>query len=128
MKANRGGDRLRISLAVSTIVFVLLVSVASAFATYPPDGTKPNGPGAYINPGDGICVIGVKADGTMLVDWSITNARDCVAYTRSANGTVNLSGMTTQAQCTTGNGVAPNDGYKHAWSTSLCYDTLNNRG
>jgi hypothetical protein len=24
--------------------------------------------------------------------------------------------------------VAPNDGYKHAWSTSLCYDTLNNRG
>ncbi len=115
-------------LSMATVVLVLAVLTPGARATYPPDGSKPNGPGAYRTPGDGICVIGIKADGTMLVDWSITNFRDCASYTRSANGTVNLVGMTTQAQCTTGNGVAPNDGYKHAWSTSLCYDVANSRG
>jgi hypothetical protein len=37
--------------------------------------------------------------------------------------------MTTQAACVnaTDPAAAPNDGYRHAWSTSLCYDTTNNR-
>ncbi|HJQ98567.1 MAG TPA: PKD domain-containing protein [Candidatus Polarisedimenticolaceae bacterium] len=104
--------------------------MSSAWAYYTPDGTKPAGPGAYQNPGDGICVIGVKLDGTMLVDWSIRNARDCVAWTRSADGTIDLKNMTTQATCqnATNPVVAPNDGYRHGWSTSLCYDNANQRG
>jgi hypothetical protein len=128
MNAIRGANRTGFSLAVASVLFVLLAFTINAMASYPPDGTKPNGPGAYRNPGDGICVIGLKADGTMQVDWSITNFRDCTAWTKSADSTVNLVGMNTQASCTTGNSVAPNDGYKHAWSTSLCYDTVNNRG
>ena len=72
---------------IGAIVQLIWLSLAgNALAYYTPDGTKPDGPGAYMNPGDGICVIGLKPDGTMLVDWSIHNARDCVAWTRSADG------------------------------------------
>ena len=125
MNGTNGTHRGRLPLAAALVALSL---AGNAAAYYPPDGTKPNGPGAYTNPGDGMCVIGVKPDGTMLVDWSIKNARDCAAWTRSADGTVNLAGMTTQASCQSGTGVAPNDGYRHAWSTSLCYDNANQRG
>jgi hypothetical protein len=128
MDVIRSANRSWRSLVVASAAFGLMGLAPGARASYPPDGSKPNGPGAYRNPDDGICVIGVKTDGTMLVDWSIANARDCVAWTRSADGAVNLVGMTTQGSCTTGNGTAPNDGYKHAWSTSLCYDVANARG
>ena len=107
-------------LSRATIALILgLAAVSSTSANYTPDGTKPAGPGVYQNPGDGICVIGLKLDGTMLVDWSIKNARDCGAWTRSADGTVDLVGMTTQATCVNATSpvVAPNDGYRHGWST-----------
>src|SRR5262245_37022686 len=120
-KTHRGGLPLAAAL-------VALSLAGNAAAYYTPDGSKPNGPGAYRVPGDGICVIGVRPDGTMLVDWTIRNARDCVAWTRSADGTVDLAGMTTQAACQSATGVAPNDGYRHGWSTSLCYDNANQRG
>lgn len=106
---------------------ILLALAGTAAALYPPDGLKSDGMGGYRNPDDGMCVIGVAADGTMLVDWSITNARDCVAWTRSEDGTVNLVGLDTSAKCTDAD-AAGSDGYKHAWSTSLCYDTVAQRG
>lgn len=106
---------------------MLLCSVPAIAGMYLPDGTKSDGAGGYTNPNDGMCVIGIKLDGTMLVDWSITNARDCVAWTRSEDGLTNLSSMTTQAACQNAGG-AGNDGWRHGWSTSLCYDAVNNRG
>jgi len=42
-------------LAAALILGIGLGAPAAAY--YPPDGTKPAGPGAYQNPGDGICVI-----------------------------------------------------------------------
>ena len=116
------------SALVATLLATLpLLAAAPASALYPPDGLKPDGSGGYMNPADGMCVLGIKMDGTMLVDWSITNARDCVAYTRSADGSVDLVGMDTSDKCTKA-GFSGNDGYRHAWSTSICYDTVNNRG
>lgn len=119
--------RSTISLGGAILLLTSLSFAGSAWAYYPPDGTKPDGVGLYQNPGDGICVVGIKLDGTMLVDWSIKYSRDCVAWTKSANNSVNLAGMTTSDMCTKA-GFAGNDGYKHAWSTSLCYDVANSRG
>jgi hypothetical protein len=114
-------------LLVFALALAPLFPAAPASALYPPDGLKPDGPGAYRNPDDGFCVVGLAADGTMLVDWDIANARDCVAYTRSGDGSVNLVGLDTQDKCTKA-GFAGNDGYRHAWSTSLCYDTVGQKG
>lgn len=121
---------LAMALATLAVAVLPLLGAGPASALYPPDGLKSDGAGGYMNPDDGMCVIGLKQDGTMLVDWSITNARDCVAWTRSADGSVDLAGMNTQAAClnATDPVVAPNDGYRHAWSTSLCYDAVNQRG
>lgn len=101
----------RLRVAAACLLVLPLLYVGPAEADYPPGGMKPDGVGAYMNPDDGMCVVGIKLDGTMLVDWSITNARDCVAYTTG------LTGMTTQAQCVTAGG-AGNDGYRHTWATS----------
>jgi hypothetical protein len=127
MNAITGILRRTISLEAAMVAVLALSFAGNAWALYPPDGTKPNGPGAYQNPGDGMCVVGLKLDGTLLVDWSIKNARDCVAWTKSADSSVNLVGMTTSDMCTK-TGFAGNDGYKHAWSTSLCYDVGNSKG
>ncbi|HEY2775802.1 MAG TPA: PKD domain-containing protein [Candidatus Binatia bacterium] len=119
-----------LSLVAGIAIPMLATGPAAAF--YPPDGAKPDGSGGYMIPADGMCVIGINGDGTatggtMQVDWSITNARDCAAYTKSADSSVDLKSMTTQAACTNA-GSAGNDGYKHVWSTSICYDTVNSRG
>ncbi len=114
-------------IVMLSLLLMPLLYAGEAGALYPPDGTKPDGSGGYMIPADGMCVIGVKLDGTMLVDWSIANYRDCVAWTKSADSSVDLVSMDTQAKCVNAGG-AGNDGYKHAWSTSLCYDVANSRG
>ena len=74
-------------LVIALAVLVMLVATGPVGAFYAPAGAKPTGvPGGYMNPNDGMCIVGVAADGTMLVDWSITNARDCVAYTTGLTG------------------------------------------
>ncbi|MBI5633339.1 MAG: PKD domain-containing protein [Nitrospirae bacterium] len=104
--------------ALFALVIPLMVA-GSAGAMYLTDGTKEVSAGVYENPNDGMCIVGVAANGDMLVDTSITNARDCVAYTTG------LTGMTTSAQCTTAGGVG-NDGYKHTWATSnTCINAAN---
>jgi hypothetical protein len=111
---------LRQALQVAALSLFVLPLTGRAGAMYMPDGTKPDGAGGYMNPNDGVCVIGVKPDGTMKIDASITNFRDCAAYTTG------LTGMTTQAQCIVANGVSPNDGYRHAWATSnTCVNAAN---
>ena len=135
MKPMSGILRSKISFAAAIVLVMSLSFVGGAWAAiYPPDATKPNGPGAYRNPDDGICVIGIKLDGTMLVDWSIKNFKDCDAWTKSApglpGGPVDLVGMTTSPLCVNATNpvVPPNDGYRHKWSPSICYDTANNKG
>ena len=108
-------------LAVLSLLVVLpFVLAGESAALYPPDGLKSDGMGGYMNPDDGMCVIGIKVDGTMLVDWSITNARDCAAWTKAADDSVNLASMTTSDQCTK-QGFAGNDGYKHTFASTLCF-------
>lgn len=115
------------ALAVLLFALVPLLAAGPVSALYPPDGLKSDGAGGYRNPDDGMCVIGLAVDGTMLVDWDIKTARDCVAYTRSGSGSVNLVGLDTSDKCTKA-GFAGNDGYRHTWSTSLCYDSVNQKG
>ena len=109
-------------VAVLALVLPLILAGTAGAAVYDgvsqrgvflPDGTKEISVGTYINPDDGFCVIGIAADGNMLVDWSIKTNRDCEVYTGV------LSGMTTTTQCTVANAPG-NDGYKHAWSTRIC--------
>jgi len=127
MNPITGTLRSRISFGAAIFLLMSIAFAGSAWGLFPPDGTKPNGVGAYRNPDDGLCVVGLNLDGTMLVDWSITNARDCVAWTKSADGSVNLVGLTTSDMCTK-TATAGSDGYKHAWSTSICYDVANAKG
>lgn len=109
------------------VLALLACATAPAGAMYLPDGSKDDGAGGYMNPDDGMCVVGVAADGTMLIDGSITTARDCVAWTKSGDSSVNLAGLDTKAKCQVADG-AGNDGYRHGWSTSICYDTVNSAG
>jgi hypothetical protein len=120
-------------LVTTLTVLVMLLATGPAGALYPPVGEKPTGDPAdpYMNPDDGVCVVGVAIDGTMLVDWNITNARDCVAYTTgltgmtatdvtatSTCGATGTSSCGTQGGCTRPNGTV-------AWSAAAlkCYDT-----
>ena len=87
-------------LVTALTVLVMLLATGPVGALYPPNGAKPTGDSAdpYMNPDDGMCVVGVAADGTMRVDWSITNARDCVAYTTGL-GTMTGVDITTSSTC-----------------------------
>lgn len=110
-------NRVLIIAALFALVVPLMIA-GSAGAMYLTDGTKEVSPGVYENPNDGMCIVGVAANGDMLVDTTITNARDCVAYTTG------LTGITTQAACL--NAAAGNDGYKHAWATTnTCINASN---
>ncbi|HXQ21133.1 MAG TPA: hypothetical protein VN812_05625, partial [Candidatus Acidoferrales bacterium] len=58
----------------------MVLSAGAASAKYMWDGAVQDGTtGGWTQPSDGICVLGVHADGTMDVDTSITNKRDCDA-------------------------------------------------
>jgi len=108
------------------MVFVmqLVCMTDNALAMYLNDGAKEILPGVYVNPNDGACVVGVAANGNILIDTSITNARNCVAYTQSADAghVANLRTMTTSAACTrtgdAGNATIDGTHYKHTWVTT----------
>ncbi|MFH1216857.1 MAG: PKD domain-containing protein [Pseudomonadota bacterium] len=107
-------------VGISTAFAVSPIFMSSeAWAMFMIDGTKEVSPGIYENPNDGMCVIGIDGSGNMLVDTSITNARDCVAYTTG------LTGMTTQATCAPAAGGVGSDGYRHTWASSnTCIDAV----
>lgn len=111
--------------AVGAFLASLLIG-SGAGAIYLADGARPDGMGGYANPDDGMCVIGIKANGDMLVDTNVTNAKDCAAYT------TNLTGLTSQASCAPAASgstlpVSPVTGWRHAWTTSasFCRDATN---
>ncbi|HXX81925.1 MAG TPA: hypothetical protein VEI46_10280, partial [Thermodesulfovibrionales bacterium] len=119
--------KLRTKMLLMAAFFALvlpLVFIGTAGAFYLPDGSKPDGSGGFANPQDGMCVIGVANDGTMLIDTSITNYQDCNAYTQSADAIVSLSGMTSSAACTNptnaGNVAVNGKNYKYAFATPTC--------
>ena len=97
-------------LVVCAVAIPFLLA-GDAGAMYLTDGAKTVSPGVYDNPNDGMCVIGVAANGDMLVDPAITNKRDCDVRL--------VTGLTTTTACTVAGGSG-NDGYKHVWSTSIC--------
>jgi hypothetical protein len=102
------------------MVLVLLLSFMSGNtgAMYLTDGTKTTTtPGVYVNPQDGVCVVGLKFDGTLDVNPSIYNNRDCVVYTTPAIKALDKTAC---------EGGAGNDGFRHSWSTSICVDGSNN--
>jgi hypothetical protein len=115
-------------LWLAVLALALPLSLAgTAGAMYLSDATKVVSAGTYTNPNDGMCVIGVAADGTMLIDTSIKNNRDCSAYTRNANGALDLTTMTTAtsgAACTTPtsafNLAVGGKNYKYAYSATMC--------
>jgi hypothetical protein len=111
--------KLMLWLAVFALAMPLMLA-GTAGAMYLTDGTKSSGTGTatvYSNPNDGMCVVGLKFDGTLDVNASITNFKDCIVYT-----TPTISALL-QTACT---GSTGNDGYKHTWSTSICVDGSGN--
>ena len=107
--------------AVASLLLMPLLLAGAARAMYLTDGSKEPVAGAYVNPEDGLCVVGVAADGTLVVNTAITTSRDCVVYT-----TPTIKAISTQAACTTA-GAAGNDGAKHTWSTSICVDNATDK-
>jgi hypothetical protein len=93
-------------------------AAADRLKPYLTDGTKTTGPAAYANPDDGVCVVGVKLDGTLDINPAITNQKDCIVYTTAS---IKALGQTA---CL---GGAGNDGYRHAWSTSICVDNATSK-
>ena len=111
--------------AVFALVMPLLF-VGTASAKYMDDGSVPDGSGGWKTPNDGICVVGLHADGTMDIADGITNKRDCIylqAGTMNGGTPFDLTGMTTSAACATAD-AAGNDGAKHQWATSFCTVSL----
>jgi hypothetical protein len=118
------------SLMLWVAVFALalpLMLTGTASAKYMNDGAVQNGTtGGWIVPNDMICIVGVHADGTIDVADGVTSARNCIYLNK---GTMNggtafdLSTITTSAAC---NGGAGNDGAKHSWATSGCWDGSGN--
>lgn len=114
-----GGARAAMAALVAAVAAAAtLVGATTASAFYPPDGLKVDPLGGYMNPNDGMCVIGVAPDGTMLVDWDITNARDCAVW--QVGGGVDLRGVATSGACADSD--LSGTGYRHTWS-SICFDS-----
>ncbi len=117
---NMKDYKIRFLVVLMVAALSIAMSVSYAGAVYLRDGTKEVSPGVYVNPNDGMCVVGLAANGNMLIDASVTNARDCVAYTTG------LTSMTTQASCAPTNGGVGTDGYRHTWATSnTCINAAN---
>ena len=113
-------------LAVLCLLAMSLLYAHQAGAIYFIDGSVGTDPLTYDNPNDGQCVVGIRmnaGNAEFLVDKSITNYRDCVAYT------TNLTTMTTQATCapaasgtTLGVGTS---GWRHNWAAGVCVSGAN---
>lgn len=123
--------RLKTKLLLIAALFALvlpLVLTGSASAMSMEDGARPNGTGGWKLPSDMVCIVGVHANGNLDIADGVTNSRDCIYLT---TGTMNggtpfdLRGMTTQAACINAGG-AGNDGAKHSWATSGCWDVAGN--
>jgi PKD repeat protein len=98
-------------MAALALAAGVALSAGTASAKYMADGAVQNGiTGGWVTPSDGVCGLGLHADGTMDVDLTITNKRDCDARAIASSGT-------TKAQCTT-LGTSGNDGAVHVWAGS----------
>ena len=122
-------NKTRLLLLAAFIVLALpLMFSGIASAMYMEDGARPTGTGGWQIPTDMVCIVGLHADGTLDIADGVTNSRDCIYLNK---GTMNggtpfdLTGMTTSAACTVAGG-AGNDGAKHAWATSGCWDGSGN--
>lgn len=105
MKPNKYNMRCIVGLIA--IAFVIALSISNSGAMYLPDASIEVSSGVYNNPQDGVCVVGLKFDGTLDVNTAIDNYKDCITY---ATPGMLLLGKTA---C---NGGAGNDGYKHSYS------------
>ena len=111
-------------LAVCALAIPLLLA-GTASARYVDDGAVQDGvTGGWKSPTDGICVLGLKADGTMLVDATITTASDCQA--RLIAGVVAANGGTGSAVCT--DPTKNTEGIKYAAAGSSTCVTIDGSG
>ena len=110
-------------VAVLALALPLLLT-GTASAKYMSDGSVPDGSGGWKTPNDGICVVGLHADGTMDVADGITSKRDCIYLN---NGTMNggtAFDLTTVTGVCTSTATA-SDGIKHAAASAGCFDADN---
>ena len=124
--------QLFISAAFVALVLPLLFAAGIASGMYQQDGTIQTGssPVAYSNPSDGICVTGLNRDGSMVINTSINNNRDCVSYTNGLTGlqavnvtAQNICGTAMNGPCTSSTLCTRPDG-KVSWNSTLlqCLD------
>ncbi|MFI5395598.1 MAG: PKD domain-containing protein [Candidatus Binatia bacterium] len=96
------------------------LSASTASAKYLWDGAVPDGIGGWKVPHDGICIVGVKADGTLVVDTTITTKRDCAYYTTGLTS-ISMADVTSLSVCGSGGTSACN-------SSTNCKNTNINSG
>ena len=107
---------LMIIMSIVTLVVSSFIVAGSARAMYLSDGaTQAASGGGWSLPADmGTCVTGIQADGTLITNTTITNKRDCLAYTFPA--------YTTQAACSS---TSNTESAAHLW-TNTCVDATGN--
>src|SRR5208337_1904955 len=93
-------------MIIMAIVALAIAPIGNAWAMYMSDGAVQNqsGTGGWTAPSDGICVLGLHADGTLDVDTTVKTRRDCDARLVSvtAVGTASSSSCTTSTKNTAG--------------------------
>lgn len=120
MKGKRRTPFWKASLtAALALAAGVALSAGTASAKYISDGAVQNGTtGGWDLPADrGVCVTGIKSDGTMIIDPSITSRPDCIAKTFPA--------YTTEAACKTSDSAGANAEGSHYWA-STCVDGSGN--
>jgi hypothetical protein len=111
-------NRLLYVAAFMVLVIPILLTANDTLAKYVGDNAVPDGVGGWALPADkGFCVTGIKSDGTMIVDTSITSRPDCIANVFPA--------YTTQADCRTSDSAGANVEGSHFW-VNTCVDALGN--
>ena len=75
-------------LAVLVVLALPLMFTGIASAKYMADGAVPDVAGGWKTPTDGICVVGLHADGTMDVADGITSKRDCIYLNNGTFGPI----------------------------------------
>jgi len=108
-------------LAVYFVLALPLILTGNAGAVYIGDGAVQNGTtGGWDLPADrGVCVTGIKPDGTLVINASITSRPDCIANVFPA--------YTTSAACLLSDEAGANVEGSHYW-TNTCVNSTTGAG